>query len=104
MRSDSAPNRLDRAKITSVIGSSAKPASSGVYPATCWRNTTRKNVDTPRPPYIASVVALPTAKLRTANSCSGIIGSGTRASHNRKVISRPIPAISGTNTRGSPQP
>ena len=103
-RSASAPNRRDSVNITSVIGSSASPAPSGEYPPTCWTNTTVKNVDTPRPPYSASVVRFPTAKFLTANNWSGIIGCGTRRSHATNAASIATPAASGTDTRGSPQP
>jgi len=40
-RSASAPKRLERANMISVVGSVARPASRALYPATCCRKITR---------------------------------------------------------------
>jgi hypothetical protein len=67
-------------------------------------NTTRKKVATLRPPYSDSVVTLPTVKLRDRNSSNASIGWSERRSTAKNATSSASPAISGTATRGSPQP
>ena len=50
MRAESCPERAEKASMTTVTGSRARPDSSGLYPFTIWSSTGSRNRAPPRAP------------------------------------------------------
>ncbi len=80
------------------------PASMADMPAVSCRNSATSRVPSDTAAYRKTVARLPTAKLRAAKMCSGIIGFGALRSHHGNAIRQATPTSRLVSTAGWDKP
>ena len=86
------------------MGRVARPAFDAERPTASCKNSATNNVPSDTAAYRNTVATLPTAKLRTANRFSGIIGFGALRSQNGNATRQATPTTSPPATAGFDNP
>ena len=107
-RSDSRPAMGATRIGMAVHGSVRRPACSGEYPCTVWKNCASRKMEPNIPKYISSDTRLAAVNSRLAKNSIGIIGSPPRrlvsSSHATNDATSSPPTISGPATPSDVQP
>jgi hypothetical protein len=87
-----------------VQGRVRRPASSGEYPCTVWRNWESRKIEPNMPKNMNSEAAFEAANVRFRKKRTGSIGAGVRRSQSTKAAVSAMPKPSAVRTSGDVQP